>query len=183
MLLLISSERGQIYSFATPKLQPILVNENSKQLIEQCLNAPDPMALPPAPMPALPETAAQMPPQPPPQAPPAAVQQPAVQHPGMPAMHVRSPPPPPSPPSARRPHGLGRFAYTPGPHPPSTPRPLAIRCGGADTWRGVCVCAYQQVAPHVGMAPREIPGVSGLVSMPAATYLVDGQMAHGMMPQ
>ena len=44
MLLLISSERGQIYSFATPKLQPILVNENSKQLIEQCLNAPDPMA-------------------------------------------------------------------------------------------------------------------------------------------
>jgi hypothetical protein len=126
VLLLISSERGQIYSFATPKLQPILVNENSKQLIEQCLNAPDPMALPPAPMPALPETAAQMPPQPPPQAPPAAVQQPAVQHPGMPAMHV---------------------------------------------------------APHVGMAPREIPGVSGLVSMPAATYLVDGQMAHGMMPQ
>ena len=45
MLLLISSERGQIYSFATPKLQPILVNENSKQLIEQCLNAPDPTAL------------------------------------------------------------------------------------------------------------------------------------------
>ena len=31
-LLLISSERGQIYSFATPKLQPILVNENSKQV-------------------------------------------------------------------------------------------------------------------------------------------------------
>jgi len=55
VLLLISSERGQIYSFATPKLQPILVNENSKQLIEQCLNAPDPMALPPAPMPLPPE--------------------------------------------------------------------------------------------------------------------------------
>ena len=32
VLLLISSERGQIYSFATPKLQPILVNENSKQV-------------------------------------------------------------------------------------------------------------------------------------------------------
>merc|ERR1719199_671562 len=42
VLLLISSERGQIYSFATPKLQPILVNEASKALIEQCLNAPDP---------------------------------------------------------------------------------------------------------------------------------------------
>merc|ERR1719253_2362638 len=42
VLLLISSERGQIYSFATPKLQPILVNESSKALIEQCLNAPDP---------------------------------------------------------------------------------------------------------------------------------------------
>ena len=47
--------------FATPKLQPILVNENSKQLIEQCLNAPDPMALPPAPMPM--EPPPQMPPQ------------------------------------------------------------------------------------------------------------------------
>jgi len=44
VLLLISSERGQIYSFATPKLQPILVNEASKTLIEQCLNAPDPIA-------------------------------------------------------------------------------------------------------------------------------------------
>merc|ERR1740130_149081 len=44
VLLLISSERGQIYSFATPKLQPILMNENSKGLIEQCLNAPDPIA-------------------------------------------------------------------------------------------------------------------------------------------
>ena len=43
VLLLISSERGQIYSFATPKLQPILVNEASKTLIEQCLNAPDPV--------------------------------------------------------------------------------------------------------------------------------------------
>merc|ERR1719421_2021308 len=65
VLLLISSERGQIYSFATPKLQPILVNENSKQLIEQCLNAPDPMAMPPAPMPMAPDPSA-MPPQPPP---------------------------------------------------------------------------------------------------------------------
>merc|ERR1719473_2241267 len=54
VLLLISSERGQIYSFATPKLQPILVNENSKQLIEQCLNAPDPMALPPMAAPPMP---------------------------------------------------------------------------------------------------------------------------------
>ena len=44
VLLLISSERGQIYSFATPKLQPILVNEASKTLIEQCLNAADPAA-------------------------------------------------------------------------------------------------------------------------------------------
>merc|ERR1719198_194150 len=55
VLLLISSERGQIYSFATPKLQPILVNEASKTLIEQCLNAPDPIAplalgMPPMPM-------------------------------------------------------------------------------------------------------------------------------------
>ena len=53
MLLLISSERGQIYSFATPKLQPILVNEGSKALIEQCLNAPDPMAPPQQPMPVM----------------------------------------------------------------------------------------------------------------------------------
>merc|ERR1740130_2070127 len=43
VLLLISSERGQIYSFATPKLQPILMNENSKGLIEQCLNDPEPL--------------------------------------------------------------------------------------------------------------------------------------------
>ncbi|KOO22947.1 ATP-dependent DNA helicase [Chrysochromulina tobinii] len=50
VLLLISSERGQIYSFATPKLQPILVNDGSKTLIEQCLNAPDPMGQPPLPM-------------------------------------------------------------------------------------------------------------------------------------
>ena len=42
VLLLISSERGQIYSFATPKLQPILVNDVSKGLIESCLAEVDP---------------------------------------------------------------------------------------------------------------------------------------------
>ena len=86
VLLLISSERGQIYSFATPKLQPILVNENSKQLIEQCLNAPDPMALPPAPMPMEP------PPQMPPQAPPQAQLMPPQPQGMPPGMHVRSRP-------------------------------------------------------------------------------------------
>jgi pheromone receptor transcription factor len=71
VLLLISSERGQIYSFATPKLQPILVNESSKQLIEQCLNAPDPSALvDPQQQQQQAAQAQQAPPQMPPQMPP-----------------------------------------------------------------------------------------------------------------
>jgi len=65
VLLLISSERGQIYSFATPKLQPILVNEGSKALIEQCLNAPDPLnqltAMAPEPTAVQPQMPPQMP--------------------------------------------------------------------------------------------------------------------------
>ena len=86
VLLLISSERGQIYSFATPKLQPILVNENSKQLIEQCLNAPDPMALPPAPMPQMPPPPdpSQMPPGHPGMPGPPMPGHPGMPHPGMP---------------------------------------------------------------------------------------------------
>ena len=88
VLLLISSERGQIYSFATPKLQPILVNENSKQLIEQCLNAPDPMAMPPAPMPMPPDPSQPPPGMPPQPMPPGAM----APHPGMPP-HPHAPPP------------------------------------------------------------------------------------------
>ena len=112
VLLLISSERGQIYSFATPKLQPILINEQSKALIEQCLNAPDPAAygsmptmMPGAPLPPgapVPPPGAPIPPGAPVPhlAPPHAVH-PA--HPGVPAVHpaaYRGHPQVPVPPGA-----------------------------------------------------------------------------------
>eukprot|EP00696_Hemimastix_kukwesjijk_P011426 gnl/Hemi2/24342_TR8182_c1_g1_i1.p1 gnl/Hemi2/24342_TR8182_c1_g1~~gnl/Hemi2/24342_TR8182_c1_g1_i1.p1 ORF type:complete len:199 (+),score=60.10 gnl/Hemi2/24342_TR8182_c1_g1_i1:90-599(+) len=41
VLLLIASERGQVYTFATPKLQPLLTKPEAKNLIEECLNTPE----------------------------------------------------------------------------------------------------------------------------------------------
>lgn len=42
VLLLVASETGHVYTFATPKLQPIITQSEGKNLIQSCLNAPDP---------------------------------------------------------------------------------------------------------------------------------------------
>ncbi|XP_076817793.1 serum response factor-like isoform X1 [Clavelina lepadiformis] len=42
VMLLVASETGHVYTFATRKLQPILSSEAGKQLIQTCLNSPDP---------------------------------------------------------------------------------------------------------------------------------------------
>lgn len=42
MLLLVASETGHVYTFATPKLQPLITKPEGKNLIQSCLNAPDP---------------------------------------------------------------------------------------------------------------------------------------------
>lgn len=42
-LLLIASETGHVYTFATPKLQPLITKADGKNLIQACLNAPDPI--------------------------------------------------------------------------------------------------------------------------------------------
>lgn len=42
MLLLVASETGHVYTFATPKLQPLITKPEGKNLIQACLNAPDP---------------------------------------------------------------------------------------------------------------------------------------------
>eukprot|EP01124_Arcella_intermedia_P027762 TRINITY_DN54_c0_g2_i2.p1 TRINITY_DN54_c0_g2~~TRINITY_DN54_c0_g2_i2.p1 ORF type:complete len:379 (+),score=39.10 TRINITY_DN54_c0_g2_i2:130-1266(+) len=41
-LLLIASETGHVYTFATPKLQPFVTRPDGKALIQRCLNSPDP---------------------------------------------------------------------------------------------------------------------------------------------
>ena len=41
VLLLVASETGHVYTFATPKLQPIITQSNGKNMIQSCLNAPD----------------------------------------------------------------------------------------------------------------------------------------------
>eukprot|EP01100_Stratorugosa_tubuloviscum_P010021 TRINITY_DN424_c1_g1_i1.p1 TRINITY_DN424_c1_g1~~TRINITY_DN424_c1_g1_i1.p1 ORF type:complete len:122 (-),score=46.25 TRINITY_DN424_c1_g1_i1:396-761(-) len=41
VLLLIASETGHVYTFATPKLQPLITKPEGKNLIQSCLNAPD----------------------------------------------------------------------------------------------------------------------------------------------
>jgi len=46
-LLLVASETGHVYTFATPKLQPFVTLPEGKNLIQACLNAPD-SALQPA---------------------------------------------------------------------------------------------------------------------------------------
>jgi len=42
VLLLVASETGHVYTFATPKLQPLITKPEGKNLIQTCLNAPDP---------------------------------------------------------------------------------------------------------------------------------------------
>jgi len=39
VLLLVASETGHVYTFATDKLQPIITQENGKQMIQRCLDA------------------------------------------------------------------------------------------------------------------------------------------------
>jgi len=41
VLLLVASETGHVYTFATPKLQPLITKAEGKNLIQSCLNAPD----------------------------------------------------------------------------------------------------------------------------------------------
>ncbi|MCJ1467816.1 transcription factor of the MADS box [Pseudocyphellaria aurata] len=42
VLLMVVSETGLAYTFATPKLQPIVAEDEGKNLIRACLNAPEP---------------------------------------------------------------------------------------------------------------------------------------------
>jgi len=44
-LLLVASETGHVYTFATPKLQPFVTLPEGKNLIQSCLNATDTAAL------------------------------------------------------------------------------------------------------------------------------------------
>lgn len=41
-MLLVASETGHVYTFATPKLQPMITSEAGKALIQTCLHQPDP---------------------------------------------------------------------------------------------------------------------------------------------
>ncbi|CEP19459.1 hypothetical protein [Parasitella parasitica] len=43
VLLLVVSETGLVYTFTTPKLQPLVTKSEGKNLIQSCLNAPDPI--------------------------------------------------------------------------------------------------------------------------------------------
>jgi len=45
VLLLVASETGHVYTFATPKLQPLITKTEGKNLIQACLNAPDPQQM------------------------------------------------------------------------------------------------------------------------------------------
>jgi len=47
VLLLVASETGHVYTFATPKLQPLITEAEGKNLIQACLNAPDSDTAPP----------------------------------------------------------------------------------------------------------------------------------------
>jgi hypothetical protein len=38
---LVASETGHVYTFATPKLQPLITKPEGKNLIQQCLNSTD----------------------------------------------------------------------------------------------------------------------------------------------
>jgi len=41
VLLLVASETGHVYTFATPKLQPLITKQEGKAFIQSCLNTPD----------------------------------------------------------------------------------------------------------------------------------------------
>lgn len=45
-MLLVASETGHVYTFATPKLQPMITSETGKALIQTCLHTPDPHVTP-----------------------------------------------------------------------------------------------------------------------------------------
>lgn len=40
-MLLVASETGHVYTFATRKLQPMITSDAGKALIQTCLNSPD----------------------------------------------------------------------------------------------------------------------------------------------
>ncbi len=40
---MVASETGHVYTFATPKLQPMITSEAGKALIQTCLHQPDPV--------------------------------------------------------------------------------------------------------------------------------------------
>ncbi|XP_045769698.1 serum response factor homolog isoform X2 [Maniola jurtina] len=42
VMLLVASETGHVYTFATRKLQPMITSDSGKRLIQTCLNSPDP---------------------------------------------------------------------------------------------------------------------------------------------
>ena len=44
---MVASETGHVYTFATPKLQPMITSEAGKALIQTCLHQPDPPQAPP----------------------------------------------------------------------------------------------------------------------------------------
>ncbi|KAI9277620.1 hypothetical protein BY458DRAFT_432857 [Sporodiniella umbellata] len=46
VLLLVVSETGLVYTFTTPKLQPLVTKPEGKNLIQSCLNAPDSVSTP-----------------------------------------------------------------------------------------------------------------------------------------
>ena len=46
-MLLVASETGHVYTFATRKLQPMITSETGKALIQTCLNSPDGANSPP----------------------------------------------------------------------------------------------------------------------------------------
>ena len=41
-MVLVASETGHVYTYATKKLQPMITSESGKALIQTCLNSPDP---------------------------------------------------------------------------------------------------------------------------------------------
>ena len=41
VMLLVASETGHVYTFATRKLQPMITSDSGKALIQTCLNSPD----------------------------------------------------------------------------------------------------------------------------------------------
>lgn len=54
VLLLVASETGNVYTFATPKLQPLITKPEGKTLIQACLNPPENDPSPPSPPPRAP---------------------------------------------------------------------------------------------------------------------------------